>query len=895
MTAKYLVGTLLLILGAVLYWVSVTADRDHDPLDQEYANVEKVVAREVFDRMKPVHRRVLAAIVENNVKKHLPPVAACWEVTPQNQEYIDAFNAAITLGADPGLDFQSGNRWSSTSGSGGGLQLGQPTVIRYSFVPDGTSIPASTGFPTGTSSLFSWLNGLYGGNPATWQAIFQQEFDRWAGLTGLSYVFEPNDDGSPMFGAVGAVGVRGDVRIGAKTLDGNSGVLAFNFFPNNGDMVLDAFDSFYSNLGNNSRRLRNVITHEHGHGIGLFHTCPSNGQKLMEPFINTGFLGPQHDDVRGGHFLYGDIYEPNQSFNLAHDLGVIGLGTTTVANASTHGSTDVDFYQFSVTGSFNAAVTVTPAGLTYQTGPQVNPCSSGGSSFNSLTVSNLDVQIVDSNGVTPIATGNSQPAGAAESISPTALNPAGGTFYVRVSRSSGSSSQLYNLQINLSPGNPAGFVLNFPNAPQTVLPEVATTLDVAVLSASASPDVNSGLLFTSIDGGAFTSSPLVHVGGDDFEGTLPGLACFSKIRYYATINDSTGNFTVFGPPGAPAVTNEITAIAANLDVAFQDNFQTNMGWTVSNTPTLTDGAWNRGVPIGGGDRGDPPVDADGSGACYLTDNVDGNSDVDGGGTTLTSPAFDLSQVPNARISYSFWYDNDFGAAPNSDTFIIEITDNGTTWVSVELYNANTDIWNAREIILTDFVSPTANVRMRFTAQDLGTGSVVEAGVDAFLIETCPPSDALGPCGAGFVGLFSGLGITDVLFVNGSAGGFARRVDLAVGQPFSIEFQDPPLESAENFIIFGRIGIPEASEAFTIPSLVGIMCFTPSLLSPANPFLFTLTNNFAPSDPQLVQSSPTPSQIDVPLGLPIAATFTLQGVMSDGIFFHTTNGVIINIE
>jgi len=106
----------------------------------------------------------------------------------------------------------------------------------------------------------------------------------------------PNDDGNPISNVgsayPGSLGVRGDVRIGGHLIDGNSNILSYNYFPNNGDMVIDTADNFYENLTGNSLGLRNVLAHEHGHGLGFEHVCLINQTKLMEPFISFAFDGP---------------------------------------------------------------------------------------------------------------------------------------------------------------------------------------------------------------------------------------------------------------------------------------------------------------------------------------------------------------------------------------------------------------------------------------------------------------------------------------------------------------------------------------------------------------------------------------------------------------------------
>ena len=136
------------------------------------------------------------------------------------------------------------NRWTTTATDGGGLVNGDPTTITWSIVPDGTGIPGDP-----SSDLISAFDFAFGDGPGgsdltqrPWFTYFQQGMERWGELSGLTYVYEPNDDGVNNFGANGILGVRGDVRIGGSNQDGPGSVLAFNAFPNGGDMSLDTGD-----------------------------------------------------------------------------------------------------------------------------------------------------------------------------------------------------------------------------------------------------------------------------------------------------------------------------------------------------------------------------------------------------------------------------------------------------------------------------------------------------------------------------------------------------------------------------------------------------------------------------------------------------------------------------
>ena len=294
--------------------------------------------------------------------------------------------------------------------------------------------------------------------------------------------------------------------------------------------------------------------------------------------------------------------------------------------------------------------------------------------------------------------------------------------------------------------------------PGFVNPDVATTFPVTITANGATPDTNGIVLFASVDGAAPQVTPLVNVGGDNFEATLPAADCFSSIDWYVQVG-TTDSSPVFSPSDALAGGRFGSSVATGTTTTFADDFQTDTGWAVGGS--VSDGQWTRGTPVNCG-RGDPASDFDGSGQAYLTDNSSGNncnSDVDGGETILTSPVFDASSGATV-VSYATWLDNSFGAAPGEDPLIVEISGNGgSTWTTLEIVGPAGDQasggWFQKEFRVDDFIAPTSTAQLRFrVGDDPNSGSVVEAGVDAFQVSQLDcdtvdcPADLSSPANPG---------------------------------------------------------------------------------------------------------------------------------------------------
>jgi choice-of-anchor B domain-containing protein len=285
--------------------------------------------------------------------------------------------------------------------------------------------------------------------------------------------------------------------------------------------------------------------------------------------------------------------------------------------------------------------------------------------------------------------------------------------------------------------SPLEFV--YPNGrPEMVSPAGENgVFQVQVDGFGGTPMPNTGILH--IDrGNGFETFPMNEISPNLYEADFPATTCGSVVRYYVSAEASDGS-VINNPPNAPLDTFSVVS-ADGMEVTFADDFQTDTGWTVSGD--AVDGQWTRGVPAGDGTRGDPLVDGDGSGACYLTDNVAGNSDVDDGSTILLSPLMDAVGSGTgvvAMISYDRWYSNDVGNAPASDIFVVEISnDDGESWVNLETVGpAGNEVsggWFHKSFAISDFVTPTNEMRLRFIASDLGDASVVEAAVDGIKIE-----------------------------------------------------------------------------------------------------------------------------------------------------------------
>jgi hypothetical protein len=372
--------------------------------------------------------------------------------------------AALTMfGAGRAAAYDIVNRWSHTQLDGNNLQRGDAVTLRWSIVPDGQSYSRSN-----NSQLVQFLDDgwnvpagqrvpSFSGRP--WWGVINQAYQQFGRVSGVTMMYVPEQNGAGV-----DTGFEGDIRIGGENLDGTpGGALADNTFPDDGDMRIDITREADGSVGayfNTEPGLRNLVIHESGHGVGLGHAqfVNNSAKAVMEGGLRTDIWGLQFDDVYALKRQYGDPKERNGGNNTHTTATMLGSVTTTGSISvgrdavdsvveqfdddwlGIDGTSDSDWFRFTIAGPSVADITLTPVGPTYETVQQ--------GVFNAAAMNDLEFQVFQAPSMSLIGRAAETGIGLAESIADQ-LFPTAGEYFIRVLGRQ-DANQFYQLDLSFS-------------------------------------------------------------------------------------------------------------------------------------------------------------------------------------------------------------------------------------------------------------------------------------------------------------------------------------------------------------------------------------------------------------------------------------------------------------
>ncbi|MEM7386494.1 MAG: matrixin family metalloprotease, partial [Verrucomicrobiota bacterium] len=438
--------------GAVLSEVSEAGRK------KRYQSLAGNVRKDAFDLLLPVQQTMLLRLQER-IDQGKPVADQLCFGPGSNDESTrlfryamgqvmassDAYRARIQAS-------QLTQRWSQTATDGVVGSEKRPLTVTWSIVPDGSDVAGFRGEPDGPSTLFQSLDQRFGNRDA-WFRHFQEIFDQLSSQTGLTIVYEPNDDGLGFGTLPGERGIRGDIRVAGHPIDGPGGAVAYNFFPNSGDMVIDVTDRQIEESVTEPRLLRNILAHEFCHGLGLKHVCPIDQTKLMEAFLSTRFEGLQPDDLYSLQKLYGDGLENNDSVATASDIGVVGAGGLESSILSLDHSEDKDYLMFhTAEPNPTISVSVKPLGGSYPEGPEVSEGVCGSvTTFNAGSQRDLLFSLYGPSSGRLIGPVDEGGFGSAETVV-RSLNSGTGPYFLLIEGDAADRLQLYTVELETLEG-----------------------------------------------------------------------------------------------------------------------------------------------------------------------------------------------------------------------------------------------------------------------------------------------------------------------------------------------------------------------------------------------------------------------------------------------------------
>ncbi|MEA2030003.1 MAG: C25 family cysteine peptidase [candidate division Zixibacteria bacterium] len=242
--------------------------------------------------------------------------------------------------------------------------------------------------------------------------------------------------------------------------------------------------------------------------------------------------------------------------------------------------------------------------------------------------------------------------------------------------------------------------------PDVVSPSQTTTFSVIVSGVGDGvPIAGTGQLHYIINGGPVQTVPMVEIIKNEYEATLPALSCGDELEFYVSAEEAV-NGRVYNPdPSEP----HSVIVASSTTAAFEDDFETDKGWSISG------GSWSRGTPTGGGGEygnPDPSSGHDGS-ASVFGYNLSGDYENNMSERHLTSPAIDCSDLMGVHLNLWRWLGVE---QPQYDHAYIRVSNDGLAWTTIwenasEVSDAS---WSEIALDISAIADGESTVYVRFT-------------------------------------------------------------------------------------------------------------------------------------------------------------------------------------
>ncbi|MFO0858497.1 MAG: hypothetical protein U0640_14210 [Phycisphaerales bacterium] len=240
--------------------------------------------------------------------------------------------------------------------------------------------------------------------------------------------------------------------------------------------------------------------------------------------------------------------------------------------------------------------------------------------------------------------------------------------------------------------------------------------------------------------GNYSSVLAIPTGGELYNVTLPGIPCGNSVQFRFAVNTTAGG-TVIAPIDNACASSTFSTSAFDSFIDNTNTFENGaQGWLESGLAGgvfhMANGRWTLAVPSPTTDAPTADTTPDPGNKAWITGVGDFMS---GGETVLTSPAFDLSTVDDATVTYQRWWASRhvINQNPVQDYFKAQISvNNGTTWFTGENLgpNGGSTGWRTGSFSLSSLgLTPSTQVRVRFIAANLGAGNVAEAAIDDLTI------------------------------------------------------------------------------------------------------------------------------------------------------------------